>query len=221
MAKGLGLEFSGDKSDMGEVIIGGGGRMPRFYFGYRSQALDIPAKIKVELNFVDRTLYDFRARELESYVHGLESEKIRLLYRDLWDEYTAPISFACYDPREIYTDKCRASLTRLRYKLRDVIDIHVLGARFGYTIPDFKGQILEKTRFMGELYAKYQGNIDAKSFPDAGPHSMEELALLMAAPSEELEDGIRGIVGQLRELQPELRRAMESGFPAKRGGSKR
>lgn len=204
IADELELDFKGNKSDMGEVIIGAGGRMSRFYLGYYSHLLNMPAKIKMEINFVDRTLYPFHKKDLQSYIGDFESGKLQVLYQNPWKEYTDPISICCYDPREIYTEKCRAALTRIRYKLRDIIDIHILEKQYGYTIPYFRKEILDKTRFMLDLYEKYQEKIETKSLPEIEDIPSEELKLLTSYPSEGLEENIKRIHLQLQKLQKEL-----------------
>ena len=64
----LGLDFKGDKSDMDEVIIGSGGRMCRFYLGYHSVTLGRLAKVKMEINFIDRIFYPFQTKNLQSCI---------------------------------------------------------------------------------------------------------------------------------------------------------
>lgn len=204
IAKRLGLEFGGDKSNMGEVIIGAGGRMSRFYMGYHSETMNAPAKIKMEINFVDKIFYPHEPKMLGSYVHGLKFEELKLLFREPWDEYTKPIEIECYDPREIFTEKCRAALTRINYKVRDIIDIHILEKQYGYSIPDFRKEILEKTRFVLDLYSKYQRNVEAKTLPETGDIPNEELTLLTGSPPPDLEDNIPRIHSQIEELQKEL-----------------
>jgi predicted nucleotidyltransferase component of viral defense system len=202
MADELGLGFAGDKTDPDQVIIGGGGRMPRFYLSYRSEVLDVPAKIKMEINFVDRLLYPVRKTELKSYIDGMgpggtRSDELRFLFREQYDNYTAPITLDCYDPREIFVEKARAALTRVRYRLRDVIDIHMLETRKGYSIPAYSDRIAEKTRFMLELYGKYREVALARSFPSIEDISREEVALLTERPPDDLPENIRRIHGEL------------------------
>lgn len=204
IADELGLDFKGNKSDMGEIIIGAGGRMSRFYLGYHSHILDAPAKIKMEINFVDKTLYPYQTKALQSYIQDIESEKIQFLYKDQWTEYTTPITIQCYDPREIYTEKCRAVLTRIKYKLRDIIDIYKLEKQYGYTIPEYKDPTIQKTLFILDLYHKYQETIETKTLPEITQISREEFQLLTINPPTDFEEHILRIHQQIEELQTEL-----------------
>jgi len=201
----LGLDFEGDKSDIEQVIITGGGRMPRFYLKYHSEMLDHPVKMKVEINYVDKSLYPYQTRELGTYITELPSEETRFLYGDQWKEYTQPIAIECYDPREIYTEKARAALTRIKYKLRDIIDIHVIQQEYGYTIPRYKLQIKEKTRYMLDIYQKYQEVIETKTFPETEDIPPEELQLLTIEPPPDLEQNIQQIHEEIRDIQTELK----------------
>ncbi len=201
----LGLDFEGDKSEIEQVIITGGGRMPRFYLKYHSEILDHPVKMKVEINYVDKNLYPYQTRELGTYLSELPSEETHFLYKDQWKEYTQPIAIECYDPREIYTEKARAALTRIKYKLRDIIDIHTIQQRYGYTLPGYRDQILEKTRYILDIYRKYQDGAETKTLPETEDISQEELQLLTIDPTEVLHDNIRKIHKDIRELQEELR----------------
>ncbi len=200
----IGLDFEGDKSEIEQVIITGGGRMPRFYLKYHSEILDHPVKMKVEINYVDKNLYPYLTRELGTYLTELPSEETRFLYKDQWKEYTQPITIECYDPREIYTEKARAALTRIKYKLRDIIDIHIIQQKYGYTIPEYKDQIKEKTQYTLDIYRKYQEVIETKILPETEDILPEEFQLLTIEPPPDLEQNIQQIHEQIREIQTEL-----------------
>lgn len=204
IADDLDLMFKGDKSDRDQVIIGGGGRMPRFYFSYPSVITNVKAEIKVDINFVDMTLYPYQTKDLKSYVEGYQNRELALLFREEYDRYTSPITIRCYALGEIYTDKCRAAMTRVAYKLRDIIDIYMLEEHFGLTIKEYKAPILEKTRFMLDLYTKYRKNIETKSLPDAGNISREEINLLIIEMPEKLEKNIKRIHDQINRIKGEI-----------------
>jgi hypothetical protein len=204
IVKELGLDFKGEKSNVEQVIISGGGRMPRFYLKYNSEILDVPVKIKVEINFVDKYLYPSQTKELGTYITDIQSEETSFLYKDQWTEYSQPVTIECYDPREIYTEKARAALTRIKYKLRDIIDIHMLQQQYGYTIPEYKDQINEKTRYILDIYQKYREVIETKTLPEAEDIIPEELQLLTIEPPSDLEQNIQKINEQIREIQTEL-----------------
>ncbi len=198
IAKGVGLKFAGDKKDREEVIIGSGGRMARFYLRYESQVMHLPSMVKVEVNFVDRTHYPFRSRALDNLLSGYESPELEFLFKEHYTAYSAPVTIECYSPEEIFTDKCRAVMTRRVYKLRDILDIRVLEHRFGCTIDDLKGPIIEKTRFMIDLYEKYREEFKVSGLPAPEEVQRRELDLLLEDPPKDLDDDI---VRVHREIQ--------------------
>ena len=204
IANSLGLEFSGDKGDARQVHVSSGGRMAVFFLDYRSEIEDRPSRMKVEVNFVDMTQYPLQTRGLSSYVESVDSEEIEFLYKELWEEYISNIKLVCYDPRDIYVDKARASMTRKAYKLRDVIDIYYLEDRFGYTIPEYEDAIKEKVGFMLDLYKRYKENIELVEFPTKEVLQSEEMKLLLITPPPDLENRIQRIHGQLDDIRKEL-----------------
>ena len=204
IADDLGLMFDGDKSDRGQVIIGGGGRMPRFYLSYTSVITNAIAKAKVDVNFVDRTLYPYQTKYLKSYLKDYRNKELALLFREEYDSYTSSITMECYAPMEIYTDKCRAAMTRIAYKLRDIIDIYMLEEQYGYTIQEYKAPILEKTMFMLDLYTKYRKNMETTRLPDAGDITQEEINLLIIEMPEKLEKNIQRIHDQINMIKGEI-----------------
>ena len=82
IACNLGLMFKGDKSDRGQLLIGGGGRMPRFYLSYPSVITNAIAKTKVDINFVDKTLYPYQTKDLKSYLENYQNKELSLLFRE-------------------------------------------------------------------------------------------------------------------------------------------
>ncbi|MCK4367629.1 MAG: nucleotidyl transferase AbiEii/AbiGii toxin family protein [Thermoplasmata archaeon] len=204
IADSLGMDFGGDKTDASEVHISSGGRMVLFFIGYQSEILNMPSRTKVEINFVDKTLYHFKDKELRSYVENMGSEELKFLYEELWNEYNTKVRLKCYDPREIYVEKCRASLTRRAYKLRDVIDIFFMEEEFGYSVNEYKEQIEEKVRFMLGLYERYRENIELMRFPPADILGSEEMKLLLVEPSKDLGLEVLRIHGELDDIRKEL-----------------
>ena len=200
----LGLDFSGDKSNAEEVHISSGGRMVYFYLGYHSEIFNIPSKIKIEINFVDNILFPFQERDLQSYLKGIDSSELAFLYEDLWNEYSTNVSLLCYDPREIFIEKCRAALTRKNYKFRDVLDIHFMEEQFGYSISDYKADIKEKVMFMLELYKRYRENIELIEYPDIETLDSKEMMLLQASVPENLFENISRIHEELDIIRKEL-----------------
>jgi hypothetical protein len=204
IAKDIGLEFTGNKSDKEQVIIGSGGRIPRFYLTYYSEILKTKTKTKMEVNFVERTIYPFQHMNLGSYLAGYKNKELELLFGEQYRNYIVPIAMDCYDSKEIFTDKCRAALTRKAYKFRDVLDIYFMGKQFGYTIDAFRGPILEKTRFMLELYTRYQENIELLDLPSQNEMEDDELKLLLMDPPENLQAAVIEIHGKLEGIRKEI-----------------
>lgn len=174
----LGLDFKPKKSDNRYVDIGGGGRMPTFFLRYHSDTMDIPSMIKIEVNFVDKTLYPYMEKELNSLVEFIDADELPFLFEECWNEYTRPVTMECYEPKEIYTDKCRALLTRIAYKMRDCIDLYMLEDRYRYTVKDLKNDIKVKTDFMLKLYEKYRENL-RNNLPSPEQLSSEETRLVI------------------------------------------
>ena len=201
----LDFKFKGNKSDMDEVIIGAGGRMARFYLGYNSEVLKVPATIKIEVNFVDRILYPVEDRELHSLIEGIDSDEVRFLFEDQWKTYTSPVYLQCYDIREIYVEKVRAVLTRIKYKFRDVIDIHLIEKQFGFKLGDYTDEIIEKTEFMIGLYKKYHETISVKDLSKEENISESELALLTFDPTDDMMEEIKRIQSQIMEIQKKIK----------------
>ena len=181
--------------------------MVRFFIGYNSVTLGIPARIKLDINFVDKILFPYQTPILQSYINDLKNKELQFLYKEAWNEYTKHIKIECYDPREIYTDKARAVMTRIAYKFRDTIDIYTLENQYGYTIPDFKDPIKRKTRFILNLYDRYRENIETTMIPDTEYLSDRENKLLIHQPPKDLHINIQRINTQIQQLKTELTNA--------------
>ncbi|MCI0496918.1 MAG: nucleotidyl transferase AbiEii/AbiGii toxin family protein [Thermoplasmata archaeon] len=204
IADRLGFDFKGVKSERDEVAIGSGGRMPRFYLGYRSEIVPTDARIKMEVNFVDLEGLPCQTRELRSYIEGYENRELQVLFPEQYGEYTARMTMTCYDHQDIFTDKCRAALTRATYKVRDILDIIYLEDRFGLSIGDLEDSIVEKTRFMVESYDRYHLNIRERGFPDVASLEGEEMQLLIEPPPEGLYREIERVHGELEAVRSRL-----------------
>jgi len=204
IAGNLGLLFEGDKKNASQVEIGSGGRMARFFMGYTSESLGIPANIKIEINFVDKTLYPYKNSVLQSYIKELENEELNFLYKEAWMEYKKPIKIQCYDPKEIFTDKVRAVMTRVAYKFRDSIDIYMLEKKYGYNIPAYKEPIKNKTNFVLDLYSRYKENIEIATIPNLDNITEREKNLIIQESPKDIDKNIRRIHAQIQQLQTEI-----------------
>jgi predicted nucleotidyltransferase component of viral defense system len=200
----LGFRFKGDKSVADEVHISSGGRMALLWLSYDSEIQGVPSKIKVEINFVDKILFPIEERELHSYVESFDSEELRFLYEKPWREYSAKVVFPCYDAREIFVEKCRATLTRKAYKLRDSLDIVYMGDKYGFTVSGFKPHILKKTCFMLETYERYRENLELPKGPLPEMKSADEMRLLLDEPAKDLADNVKNANAQLEAIRKEI-----------------
>jgi hypothetical protein len=200
----LGFVFNGDKTDSSEVEIGSGGRMVRFFIGYHSATLQIPATIKIEINFVDQILFPLKINELQSLITTVHNRELEFLYKKEWNEYKKVVTIDCYDPREIFTDKARAAMTRVSYKFRDVIDMVKLEQIYGYTLLDYEKHIRKKTDFALDLYRRYHHNLESLRIPDIDTISERELNLLLFKPTKDFYENINRIHTQLRHMQKKI-----------------
>jgi signal recognition particle subunit SEC65 len=208
IADELGFTFSGDKRNPSDVHISSGGLMVYFNLGYHSTILDIPAKVKIEISFIDIRLYPTKTNVLRSYVGMLDDEELKYLHEKLWEEYARPVSMTCYDSREIYVEKCRAALTRIKYKLRDVLDIYYIEKKFGYTLDEFRSQIIEKTRFSIDLYRRYGESIEMPSIPPLDALRSEEMRLLLVQPPTDLRPKLKNIQSELESIRIDIIKGM-------------
>lgn len=200
----LDLKFSGDKTNNIDVHISSGGRMVLFFIGYKSDILNMETRIKIEINFMDITLYPFIKNKLKSYIENIESEELRFLYEKPCKEYSTPVSLKCYDSQEIFIEKCRASMTRKTYKLRDLIDIYFMNEYKGYSILKYKHAIKKKTKFMLDLYERYKENIEFLEFPKTNLLDNEELKLMLIPTPKDLDRNISQLHEQLNKVRDEL-----------------
>lgn len=200
----LGFVFNGDKTDSSQVEISSGGRMIRFFIGYHSYTLKIPATIKIEINFVDETLFPFKNNKLQSLITNVSNKELEFLYKTEWNEYKKVVTINCYDPREIFTEKVQAAMTRVSYKFRDAIDIYKLEQKYGYTISNYEEEIRKKTMFAINLYRRYYDNVKTLQMPDIKTIPERELNLLLFKPTRNFYENINRVHNQLLQMQREM-----------------
>jgi predicted nucleotidyltransferase component of viral defense system len=209
----LGLKFNNSKDDRTTTEIGGGGRMVRYYPSFKSQTDNSTARLKIEVNFLEKMLYPTKQRPLKTYLTELskkDSEVLKFRHPDDYKAYTQKIDFKCYSPPEIYAEKCRATLTRQAFKLRDYIDILVLENAYGYTIPEKSDEIAEKTEYMLRLYGKYRENIrlTTTTTDDHAKNQENKLLLKPLPPKNNPTQHIPRINKQLADI-PQLKKHMK------------
>src|SRR4030042_2548629 len=148
------MAFEGEKRDKNQIAFRSGGRMVDFNLRYKSEVLGVPARVKIQLNFMDVNFYPFNKIRLNSYIGRSENGGLRALFEKEYDEYSSEVPFVCYDPREIFTEKCRAALTRKGFKPRDILDIYKMNEKFGYRVLDFDDKTPAKIQFLIDVYNK-------------------------------------------------------------------
>ena len=181
--------------------------MVTFLLYYDSEILGVPTFIKVEVNFVEDILYEFKDNQLNSYIEGIDSEEmktIQFLHGGLWDEYTRDVVLRCYDPKEIFVEKVRASLTRIAYKVRDAVDIYYIEKELGFTLSDFREEIIRKTKFTTDLYQRYGDRIEIVPSPPDEVLKSKELNLLLIDPPDNLQEEIVRIHSELDNIRDEI-----------------
>ena len=204
IAGSLGMAFEGEKRDKNQVAFRGGGRMVDFNLRYKSEVLGVPARVKIQLNFMDVNFYPFNKIRLNSYIGRSENEGLRALFEKEYDEYSSEVPFVCYDPREIFTEKCRAALTRKAFKPRDILDIYKMNEKFGYRVLDFDNEALAKIRFMIDVYRKYRDNLELTEFPAKYALNEAEEKLVLEDPPDAFSTKAQDIQDQLTELKKRI-----------------
>jgi hypothetical protein len=160
----LGFDFRCVKSDRNYVELGGSNKMCTFKVWYESETLKRRSFLKVQVNFVERLLYPSKTVELRSVMTDADvrtKRELGLLYPEQ-SAYLKVVLFNVYDVREILAEKIRAILTREGVKVRDYLDVYLIGKRFGYRPEDVLGQSLDKIRFTLGMYEKYRRNFEEK-----------------------------------------------------------
>jgi hypothetical protein len=196
--------FEGEKQDRNQVAFRGGGRMVDFNLRYKSEVLGVPARVKIQLNFMDVNFYPFNKIRLNSYIGRSENGRLRALFEKEYDEYSSEVPFVCYDPREIFTEKCRAALTRKAFKPRDILDIYKMNEKFGYRVLDFDDEVLAKIRFMIDVYRKYRDNLDLTEFPTKYALNEAEEKLVLEDLPDAFSTKAQDIQDQLTELKKRI-----------------
>jgi len=204
IAGSLGMAFEGEKRDKNQVAFRGGGRMVDFNLRYKSEVLGVPARVKIQLNFMDVNFYPFNKIRLNSYIGRSENGGLRALFEKEYDEYSSEVPFVCYDPREIFTEKCRAALTRKAFKPRDILDIYKMNEKFGYRVLDFDDNTLAKIQFMIDVYKKYRDNLELTEFPAKYALNEAEEKLVLVDLPDAFSTKAQDIQDQLTELKKRI-----------------
>ena len=160
IAKVRGLDFRCLKDNRNYVELTGGDKTCTFKVWYQSEVLGRKSFLKVQMNFVEKICYPFKSAELKSIISG-NQEELGLLFPE-YQEYIQKIAFHVYDHKEILAEKIRAILTRQGIKARDFLDVYLIVKTFSVSLDEVSSCVVEKTRFVLDLYARYRENLKEK-----------------------------------------------------------
>ncbi len=159
VAEKRGFDFKCNKSDRDYVELGGGNKISTFKIWYSSEILNRRSFVKVQINFVDVLKFPGVKNDLRSLLK--KDREIEALFPE-YKEYSEKIGFYTYDIREIFCEKIRSILTRRGIKARDFVDIYLISKKFNIRFEDMEEDIVDKTRFVLNRYAKYKKNFKEK-----------------------------------------------------------
>lgn len=200
-ADNLKIDFKPHKPDKRYVELGGSNKFATFKLWYNSAVTGNEQFVKIQINFVEIFMYNFRKLAAKSIVDGMNNKELLFLfpeYKSLFEKNAV----LAYDIKEILTEKCRAILTRRGIKARDFIDIYMILHKERMNIQDFMGKIIQKTKFMLR-YSKYIQNL--KGFNIGKFLLGEEEKLLLKPMPKGFEKFIKEITGFLNGLAEELK----------------
>jgi predicted nucleotidyltransferase component of viral defense system len=159
IAEKRGFDFKCDKRDRNYVELGGGNKTVTFKIWYSSEILNRRSFVKAQINFVELLKFPQVENNLGSLLRG--DKEIEALFPE-YGEYSEEIVFDTYDIREIFCEKIRSILTRRGVKARDFVDVYLISRRFNIRLEDLEEDVIDKTRFILGLYAKYRENFKEK-----------------------------------------------------------
>jgi hypothetical protein len=145
----------------------------------------------LEVSFVNPVIDPPETHDLGSYLgelSGRESaEVLAFRFPEEVEAYSIGVSLSCYSPREIYLEKCRAVLTRVGFKWRDLADLVYLEDRFGFDIEAERERIVEKTRPV-LAFSRYKDSLErmATKSLDRMPVMEEDLLLEPMSPEHRI-----------------------------------
>jgi predicted nucleotidyltransferase component of viral defense system len=160
ISKTYGLDFKCLKNNRDFVELSGGDKICTFKVWYPSVVFNRKSFLKVQMNFVEKICYPFRSVELKSVI-SKNQEEIALLFSE-YQACVEGIAFDVYDVREILAEKIRAILTRRGIKARDFLDVYLISKTFDVSLDEIFGCVVEKIKFILELYARYRQNLEEK-----------------------------------------------------------
>jgi predicted nucleotidyltransferase component of viral defense system len=162
LGEAQGFEFINNKNNDRYVELGGSNKTATFKLWYNSEILDHPLFIKVQFNFVELLKFPQVDNKLHSLLSDQQSEELKKFFPIDYENYSKTIEFETYDIREIICEKVRSILTRRGTKARDFLDIYLIAKTYDENVLEYKPQIIDKTRFILDMYEKYRLNLKGK-----------------------------------------------------------
>jgi len=101
----------------------------------------------------------------------------------------------------------RSVLTRKGVKVRDFVDIFMIVKEKKIKLESIKKQILEKTKFMLEMYGKYSQNTTTKNFEQIDKLVVGEEERLMIKP---LPKGFNEFLDEFKDFLKEITEELKS-----------
>jgi len=162
ISKKRNMNFNLDKNNKKYVEFGGGNKFVTFKIWFESEILKKSSFIKIQVNFVENIKFKIQKRSLNCIIDLEKDRELEVLYGADYSDYISNIHLYTYHIKEILCEKVRAILTRRGVKARDFVDIFLICKRYNLEIQDFKQEIIEKIRFMLNMYKKYNKNLAGK-----------------------------------------------------------
>ena len=139
----LSLDFKKEKENSNYFHFGGSNAFVTFKIGYDSVILNKHYFIKLQINFIEKLIYEPKELLAVFILDNKDKEEIELLFND-YSYLLNPIKIKVYDLREILVEKVRAILTRRGIKARDFVDVFLITNKEKLDINNFKKEIKEK-----------------------------------------------------------------------------
>ncbi|MBU4373974.1 MAG: nucleotidyl transferase AbiEii/AbiGii toxin family protein [Nanoarchaeota archaeon] len=161
IAEKRGLDFKCIKDNRDYVELGGGNKTATLKIWYSSEILNRKSFFKVQINFVEEMHFLEVRNKLKSPLDKPIKE-LKVLFPDEYKEYSRQIPLDTYDIKEILCEKIRSILTRRGVKARDFVDVYLVSKKFGIKPEDLKEDVVDKIRFILNLYTRYRDNLAEK-----------------------------------------------------------
>jgi predicted nucleotidyltransferase component of viral defense system len=160
IAEQFNLDFKLEKENKKYFQFGGSNAFVTFKIWYNSIILNSPSFIKIQINFIEKLIYETKELPAFFILNNKDKEEIETLFNN-YSPLLKPLKIKVYDLKEILIEKIRAILTRKGIKVRDFIDVFLIIKKEKLNLNDFKKEIIEKINNMLK-FEKYNQNIKNK-----------------------------------------------------------